>query len=244
MLIRPYGDTFNDGSIQLSFTLPLDKSPKSAETARVFVLNLGFDSCEIVESKSMAKGFTMFIAYARTSHSIDPDTIEIEEASEKSMDFDEVNAYIRENIGHKITVVGACTGSDAHTVGIDAIINMKGYNHHYGLERYPMIEAINLGAQVPNEVLIEKALEAKANVLLVSQIVTQKEVHINNLTELIELLEAENLRKHFITIVGGPRISHKLALELGFDAGFGRGTYANDVATFFAQMLVNRFITT
>ena len=39
--------------------------------------------------------------------------------------------------------------------GIDAIMNMKGYNHHYGLERYRMIEAHNLGAQVPNERLIE-----------------------------------------------------------------------------------------
>ncbi len=44
---------------------------------------------------------------------------------------------IREKLGRKIVVVGACTGFDAHTVGIDAIMNMKGYNHHFGLERYP-----------------------------------------------------------------------------------------------------------
>ena len=33
-------------------------------------------------------------------------------------------------------------------------------------------------------------------------------------------------------------IGHKVALELGFDAGFGRGTYANDVATFIARKIV------
>lgn len=242
MLMRPYGDTRDDGAVQLSFTLPVDLSPQAMEAARLFVLKLGFDSCEIVGSQSMSNGFTMFVAYAKTSISVDLELIEIEEASEQSLDFDEVNDFIREKIGRKLVVVGACTGSDAHTVGIDAIMNMKGCNHHYGLERYPMVDAYNLGAQVPNDVLIEKALEVNADVLLVSQIVTQKEVHINNLTELIELLEAENLRDRFIVIVGGPRISHKLALELGFDAGFGRETYANDVATFFANMIAERTV--
>ena len=36
---------------------------------------------------------------------------------------------------------------------------------------------------------------------------------------------------------GGPRISHELAKELGYDAGFGMNTYADDVASFIAQEL-------
>jgi beta-lysine 5,6-aminomutase beta subunit len=32
--------------------------------------------------------------------------------------------------------------------------------------------------------------------------------------------------------VGGPRISHELAKELGYDAGFGVGSYAEHVASF------------
>ena len=47
-------------------------------------------------------------------------------------------------------VLGACTGSDAHAVGIDAIMNMKGFAGDYGLERYPAFDARNLGAQVEN----------------------------------------------------------------------------------------------
>jgi beta-lysine 5,6-aminomutase beta subunit len=147
---------------------------------------------------------------------------------------------IRQRIGRKLVVVGACTGFDAHTVGIDAIMNMKGYNHHYGLERYHEVEAHNLGAQVPNEKLIDHAVRVNADAILVSQIVTQKDVHIQNLTELIELLEAKGLRERFIVCAGGTRISNKLALELGFDAGFGQGTYAEHVATFVIDRLLER----
>jgi beta-lysine 5,6-aminomutase beta subunit len=125
-------------------------------------------------------------------------------------------------------------------VGIDAIMNMKGYDHHYGLERYPMIDAHNLGAQVPNEVLIQRAVELNADAILVSQVVTQKDTHIYNLTQLIELLEAEGLRSRFILVVGGPRISHELALELGFDAGFGRSTYPEQVASFIVTRIIER----
>ena len=74
-----------------------------------------------------------------------------------------------------------------------------------------------------------------ADAILVSQIVTQKDVHIRNLTELIELLEAKGLRERFVVCAGGTRISNKLAVELGYDAGFGQGTYAEHVATFLIE---------
>jgi len=121
-----------------------------------------------------------------------------------------------------------------------AIMNRKGFAGHYGLERYDMIEAYNLGSQVPNEEFIRKGLELNADVLLVSQTVTQKDVHIQNMTEFIELLEAEGLRDRFVVICGGPRVSHELAKELGFDAGFGAGSYADDVASFAVTEMVKR----
>jgi len=76
--------------------------------------------------------------------------------------------------------------------------------------------------------------------LLVSQTVTQKDVHVKNLVNMIELLEAEGLRDRFVLIVGGPRINHELAKELGYDAGFGPKKYAEDVASFFIQELASR----
>ena len=77
-----------------------------------------------------------------------------------------------------------------------------------------------------------------------SQVVTQKDVHIHNLSELVDMLEAEGLRESLILGAGGPRITHKIALELGYDAGFGRGTTAPDVASFVAQQIVSRGLTT
>src|SRR3990172_440247 len=103
-----------------------------------------------------------------------------------------------------------------------------------------MIDSHNLGAQVSNERLIQYALGVHADAILVSQIVTQKDVHVKNLTELVELLEAGNVRQRFTTVLGGPRINHKLARELGFDAGFGRGTYAEHVATFIVRRMAER----
>ena len=176
-IVRPYGDTLDDGKVQLSFTLP------------------------------------------------------------EPLTMDEINDFIRERIGRFVVIVGASTGFDAHTVGIDAIMNMKGCNHHYGLERYPMVEAHNLGAQVPNERLIEFAGKVNADAILISQVVTQKDVHLENLVRFVELLEAAGERGRFICVVGGPRVSNKMAAQLGFDAGFGRGTYAEDVATFIVKKL-------
>ena len=239
MLIKPYGDTLNDGAVQMSFTLPVECSAKAEEAALLYAKKLGFKEVEVVHSRKLSDNFSFFVVYGKTDISINYDNIEVEEV-EKSMDFYEVNSFIKEQVKRKIVIVGACTGTDAHTVGIDAIMNMKGFDQHYGLERYPMIEAHNLGAQITNEDLIKYAVKVNADCILVSQVVTQKDVHIHNMTEFIELLEAEGLRSKFIVVTGGPRINNKLALELGFDAGFGRGTYPENVASFVVEKLAEK----
>ena len=63
----------------------------------------------------------------------------------KKLGFDELNALIKKKVGRRIVVFGACTGTDTHTVGIDAILNMKGYAGDYGLERYPWLRGVQPG---------------------------------------------------------------------------------------------------
>ena len=43
-----------------------------------------------------------------------------------------------------------------------------------------------------------------------------------------------------ILLLGGPRIDHKLALELGYDAGFGPGTKPSDVANYLVGEVLRR----
>ena len=222
--LKPYGDTMNDGKVQLSFTLPVSDSEVSVEAARQLALKMGLVEPIVTYHAPLDKSFSFFVVYGSLSHVVDYTQLHVESVDINRMTMEETDLFIQQNFGRKIKVIGASTGTDAHTVGIDAIINMKGYAGHFGLERYKMIETINLGSQVTNEDFIRKAVEFDADVLLVSQTVTQKNIHIQNLTELVELLEAEHLRKRFLLIIGGPRISHELAKELGCDAGFGPDT--------------------
>ena len=238
--IKPYGDTINDGKVQLSFALPVHYGDEAVEAAKELMRKMGFENPSVVFQKELTDGFTFMNCYGSCTHSVDYSSISVPKVESTTWDMKETDAYIKENIGRKIGVIGASTGTDAHTVGIDAIMNMKGYAGHYGLERYEMIEAINMGSQVANEQFIKKAIELNADALLVSQTVTQKDIHITNLIELVELLEAEGLRSKIILICGGPRISHELAKEIGYDAGFGTNSYADDVASFIAQEMVRR----
>lgn len=238
--IRPYGDTLDDGQVQLSFSLPVPAGERAKEAARRVVQKMGLRQPQIYHMKDLGEGYTYFIVYGRFHKTVDFTRIEVAQVESERMSFDEINEYIAAQIGRKITILGACTGTDAHSVGIDAIMNMKGYAGEVGLERYPMIQAVNLGMQVQNEDLVAQAVERGADALLVSQVVTQKDVHIHNLAELADMLEAEGIRHRLVVVCGGPRISHELALELGFDAGFGPGTTAPDVASFVAQEMVKR----
>ena len=135
-------------------------------------------------------------------------------------------------------VVGACTGSDAHTVGIDAILNYKGYAGDKGLESYKCFEAHNLGAQVENDELTARARALRADAILVSQVVTQRNCHKDNAARAGRAVcKSRAIATSSSCLLGGPRIDHKLALELGFDAGFGPGTKPGDVANYLVQRL-------
>lgn len=238
--IKPYGDTMNDGKTQLGFTLPVPNDEKGMEAARLLSRQMGINDPNVAYARSLDKEFTFYVVYGSCVHTVDYTKIQVQTVQDETMEMDEVDAYIREHIGRKIVVVGASTGTDAHTVGIDAIMNRKGFAGHYGLERYEMIEGYNLGSQVPNEEFLNRAAQLHADVLLVSQTVTQKDIHIQNLTELVELAEAEGVRDKYVLCCGGARITHELAKELGYDAGFGAGKFANDVATFCVKEMVRR----
>jgi lysyl-tRNA synthetase, class II len=238
--IKPYADHLGDGLVQFSFTLPVPDGPAARKAALELGARMGLADPEVVHHRRVSDGYTYFVMYGRCGHAVDYTSLKVDELDLEYIGEEEIDAYAAERIGRPIVVVGACTGSDTHSVGIDAMLDLKGFHGHRGLEGYNAFRAHNLGSQVPNSVLVAKAIELDADAILVSQTVTQQDLHIHNLTELVEIVEAEGRRRQMILVCGGSRVSNELAKELGFDAGFSRGTYPHHLATFLLRELAAR----
>jgi len=234
--LMAYGDLLGDGAIQLSFTLPVETSPEAREAAKLYVEKMGLEKVMVATMEPMGKGLSYFVVYGCSPQSIDFTKVKVPKARFVKMDFDEIHDFAQKNLRRKLVVVGATTGTDAHTMGLDAIMNMKGYMGDYGLERYSCFRSYNLRSQVSHEELIGKAIKLKADVLLVSKVVTQRGKYLEELKELAQDLKKEKgLQNPLLKIGGGPRLTHAQAAKLGFDAGFGPGTLPSEVASFIVQ---------
>jgi beta-lysine 5,6-aminomutase beta subunit len=238
--LRPYGDIMDDGVTQLAFTLPVEVSPEAREAAVLLVQKMGFEQIKVATMEKASDGFAFFVIYARLKHTIDYTQIKVLKVEAPKRARDEIDEIIRTQIGRKLVVLGACTGYDAHTVGIDAIINMKGFAGDYGLERYQWLDARNLGAQVQAEDLLNLAIRENADAILVSKVVSQHNIHIKDMKELIQRADKMGIRDKFVFVAGGPRVTHPMALECGFDAGFGVGTKPSDVASYIVEEFLKR----
>ena len=238
--IRPYADHYNDGVVQMSFTLPIPYALSARKAAIELAGKMGLHKPEVIHCQEITKGYTYFVVYGQCLHSIDYSLLKSDGFEVEYMSKEDVEDYIDTHIQRDVVVIGASTGTDTHSVGIDAMLNVKGFNGYHGMEAYKGFKCHNMGSQVPNRVLVAKAVDVGADAILVSQTVTQQKLHIHNLTQLVDIVEAEGLRKDIILICGGPRITHDLAKELGFDAGFSKGCYPNHAASFIVKELHDR----
>ena len=242
-IIRPYGDTTGDGQVQLSFTLPVpfgtpEQKARAEGAALQLGAKMGLDPAMVTHAKGMGTDFTFFIVYGRVAHLVDMSQVTVAEREFDELTPAEVNLRIRSALGRKLVVVGATIGTDAHTVGIDAILNVKGHAGEKGLEYYREIKVVNLGSQVEIPRLVATAQAEGADAVLVSQVVTQKDAHIKNTRELSAAFGAADGRRPLL-IVGGPRFDPGLAAELGVDKIFGKGTTPRDVASYLVHALTS-----
>jgi beta-lysine 5,6-aminomutase beta subunit len=239
--VTPYADHHGDGIVQLSFTLPVPDGAAARRAALELARAMGFEHPEVVHHERLTDAHTYFVMYGHCTHTVDYAALAAEGGEvAQFMTEAEVEVFAQEHVGRPIVVVGASTGTDTHSVGIDAMLNLKGFHGHKGLEGYRAFRTHNLGSQVPNGTLVAKAIELGADAILVSQTVTQQNLHIHNLTELVEIVEAEGRRRETILACGGPRVSAELAKELGYDAGFSKGTYPHHLATFLVREVAAR----
>jgi beta-lysine 5,6-aminomutase beta subunit len=237
--VRPYGDTTGDGMVQLSFTLPIPADARAEGAALQLAGKMGLDPAMVVHSKGMGPEFTFFVVYGRVSHLVDLSAVRVVEREYPLLTAKDVNLAVRQTLRRKLVVLGACIGTDAHTVGIDAILNVKGFAGEKGLEYYREIKVVNLGAQVLVGDLVARARAEKADAILVSQVVTQKDAHLKNTRELASAVREASWSApgRPLVVVGGPRLDVTAARSLGVDRVFGKGTTPGEVASYLAHAI-------
>jgi beta-lysine 5,6-aminomutase beta subunit len=240
-LLRPYGDTTGDGMVQVSFTLPMAHSKLAEGAAAQLAGKMGLDPALVVHAKPMGPDFTFFVVYGRVHHLVDPSAVEVVERDYPLLTPKEVNSEVKASLHRRLVVVGGCIGTDAHTVGIDAILNIKGFAGEKGLEYYRELKVVNLGAQVSVPDLVGHAVQEQADAVLVSQVVTQRDAHLLNTREMSAAFrEAFPAERRPLLVVGGPRFDEAMATELGVDRVFGRGTTPGEVASYLVHRLVTQ----
>jgi D-ornithine 4,5-aminomutase subunit beta len=142
---------------------------------------------------------------------------------------DEIEAFVRPRDLH---VVAATVGEDEHSVGLQEVLDIK----HGGIERYGFT-CHSLGTSVPVDRVLDEAALHGAHVVLISTILTHGDVHKKSMELLHRLALERGVRDRLVLVAGGTQLTDEVARACGMDAGFGRGTTGQDVASFLVRRL-------
>jgi beta-lysine 5,6-aminomutase beta subunit len=205
---RPYGDHINDGLVQVSFTLPVPCGSSARQAALELARMMRLSDPEVVHCQRLCDGYTHFVVFGRCQHAIDVAGLR-EGAVDTRVPDRTGDRPVHRRAHRPPGRRGRRQHRDrTHSVGIDAMLNLKGLDGQHGLEAYHGFEVHNLDSQVPNARLAERTIVVNADAILVSQTVTQQNLHLDNLTELVEIAEAEGIRQRVLLICGGPRCAN------------------------------------
>lgn len=224
--IKPEVEWSGDGIVSSTMFLPLEE--RTAEFAAIEIgKKMGLIDIAVIHKQVMqyAEG-TLIEIKGRTPFSIDIANLKIPEKPEMLSD-DEIRTFISYL---PMKIVAATVGEDEHSVGLREIIDIK----HGGIEKYG-IECNYLGTSCPIEKLVDAAVEINADAILASTIITHNDIHLGYMRKLNELCIERGIRENVILICGGTQVSNDMAVKSGLDAGFGRGTHGNDVASFLVR---------
>ncbi len=230
-VLRPEVEWYADGVVSLTVFYPVDKV-RAEHAALALASRLGLENPEVIHSRVMhpVEG-TLVEVKGKTRIDIDPEELAIPDVP-ALLSEEEISREARRK---GITVVAATVGEDEHSVGMREIIDIK----HGGLEKFG-IKCIYLGTSVPVEKVVDAAIEAGADAILISTIITHGDVHRQNMKRLHNLCLEKGVRDRFILVAGGTQVSDEIAREVGMDAGFGRGARGIEVASFLVNKLRDR----
>lgn len=225
-LIKPEAEWLADGTIVVDFTLPVGIREAEA-AAREIGRKMNLSDVEVIHREVLHDSeATRIQIKGRVDFDVDLSALKIPPAPEVLSD-EEIRAFVRE---HPMKVVAATVGEDEHSVGLREIIDIK----HGGIEKYG-IACEYLGTSVPVEKLVDAAIELDADAILMSTIISHNDIHYKNMKKLSDYAAEKGIRNRVIIIAGGTQVTPELAAEQGVDAGFGRGTKGEHVATFLVK---------
>ncbi len=222
-LVRPEVQWWGDGVVTVGMMLPA--APEIAGHAALQLAGkMGLESAEVIHLGVMHPAEGCFVEVkGRLDLHVDPSTLVIEEPPQVLSEEE-----LREQIqAQPLKVVAATVGEDEHSVGMREIIDIK----HGGLEKFG-ISCEYLGTSVPVEKAVDAAIETDADAILISTIITHADVHRLNMGRLDQTCREKGARAKLILVAGGTQITDELARACGLDAGFGRGTTGQQVASF------------
>ena len=224
--LKPEMEWLADGIVMITMFFPTSK--KIAEAAAVEVgRRMGLQEVEVIsrEILQQAEGTRVEIK-GKVNFDLDINELEIPEEPDVLTEQE-----IWDDIQRKpMTVVCGTVGNDEHSVGLREIIDIK----HGGIEKYG-IKVHYLGPSVLVEKLVNAAIELDADAILASTIISHDDIHYKNIANIDRLAREMGVRDKLIFIVGGTQITPEIAVQMGADAGFGRGTKGIHDATFLVK---------
>lgn len=236
-VICPFADHSHDGIVCIHFSLPIPVDPLGATTAKILAERMGLLDVRIVHSRELDEHTSHYTIYARTDVTVSVDCLGSQSAYRREPSRENIIAVLREQVPRTLVVVAAACGSEAHTVGLNAILGAKGFKGEPGLETYPGFKIIHLGRQIEPDVLVAAIRQHDADIALVSQTVSQQGLHENVLRAVISEIELQGMRDGRIVVCGGASITEETAQHLGYDGSFGPGTTGRSLAAFIVEKL-------
>jgi D-ornithine 4,5-aminomutase subunit beta len=227
-LLRPEVEKAGDGVVCVTLFVP-ERPAVAKAAALALACRMGLRDPEVIHARVMhpAEGSVFEVrGVLEASVRAEELVVPLEEAR---LPHAEIEAFVRPRNLH---VVGATVGEDEHSVGLQEILDLK----HGGIERYGF-RCHYLGTSVPLERLLDAAAAHGAATVLISTIVTHRDVHRAQMRRLHDLAVARGVRDRLVLIAGGTQVTDALARECGLDAGFGRGATGQDVASFLVRRL-------
>ncbi len=230
-VIRPEVEWAGDGIVCVTLCIP--EAPDIAQAAALqMAARMGLQQPQVLSQRLLhpAEG-SVFDIKGRLEYAVRKADLVLPAQTTLLPDHT-IEAYVR---AHNIHVIGATVGEDEHSVGMQEILNIK----HGGIEKYGF-HCHYLGTSVLVSKLLDAAEETGARAVLISTIITHNDVHRAHMQRLHDLALERGIRAQLLLIAGGPQVTHELAQHCGLDAGFGRGTRGQQVASYIVATLQAR----